>query len=224
MADLRVLYRGAYASKDLKAGTLLRNNYFLAMPNSEGQLVAKDLGKFKKFTLKNDVKANKPIMAADTILDDTKSAINLLRQEIKEIIHKSSLTLPKNITLEISHHYGLQKFREMGAGLIHLINREYSKIIVVMLPNQNYPLHKHNLKDETYYILYGQLKVTVNDKFTILAPGQTFSVERGTSHCFSALNEGVVFEEIATTYIKGDSVYEDELINSNSERKTLIRL
>ena len=56
-----------------------------------------------------------------------------------------------------------------------------------------------------------------------LTPGQTFSVPRGAKHSFSTV-EGVVFEEIATRYIQGDSRYTDETINANIKRKTLVPL
>jgi N-acetylneuraminate synthase len=56
-----------------------------------------------------------------------------------------------------------------------------------------------------------------------LSPGQTFSVARGAIHSFKT-DEGVVFEEIATRYIKGDSIYIDERINNNINRKTVVPL
>jgi len=42
-------------------------------------------------------------------------------------------------------------------------------------------------------------------------------------HSFKT-DTGVVFEEIATTYIKGDSAYLDNAINENKDRKTMVLL
>jgi sialic acid synthase SpsE/mannose-6-phosphate isomerase-like protein (cupin superfamily) len=221
--DLRILYRGAFAKSDIKIGEEIKDNLFLAMPNMDGQLVAKEMGKYKKYTATKNIKAGEPLMHNDLKVMDQKSQVNQIHQDLKKVVNLSSLILPINTYIEISHHYGIEKFQETGAGLIHLINREYSKIVMVMLPGQNYPEHKHIQKDETYYILSGTLIVKIHDKELHLGPGQTYSVEKNTIHSFRT-ETGVVFEEIATTYIKGDSVYIDERITKNSNRKTLVLL
>lgn len=224
ISDLQILYRGVYAKSDLKAGQTLDDvAVFMAMPNTDGQLVAKDMGKYKHYTLKRAVEAGQPIFHADVEMHDTKQTVNQYHQEIKALVDKSQILLPQSTYIEISHHYGLERLHEVGAALIHLINRDYSKIVVVMLPGQAYPEHVHITKDETYYILYGVLEVNIDGEIQRLTPGQTFSVARGIKHSFRT-DEGVVFEEIATRYIKGDSKYVDERINNNANRKTVVPL
>ena len=224
ITDLQILYRGVYAKSDLLAGQVLDGpSVFLAMPNIEGQLVAKDMGKYKHYVLKKSIRAGEPILAADAEMRDTKATVDVYHKQIKALVEKSQILLPKGIYLEISHHYGLERFPQYGAALIHLINRDYSKILVVMLPGQGYPEHRHITKDETYYILHGTLEVNVSGQIRLLTPGQTFSVARGVLHSFRT-DSGVVFEEIATRYIKGDSKYVDERINNNAQRKTVVPL
>lgn len=224
VADLQILYRGVYAKTDLAAGeTVAATAIFMAMPNSDGQLVAKDMGKYKHYTLRKAIRAGQPIFHADTEMQDTKEIVNKYHQQIKALVDKSQILLPKATYVEISHHYGLERFPEVGAALIHLINRDYSKILVVMLPGQAYPEHIHITKDETYYILHGVLEVNIDGGIQHLRPGQILSVARGTKHSFRT-DEGVVFEEIATRYIKGDSKYVDERINNNANRKTVVPL
>jgi N-acetylneuraminate synthase len=92
-----------------------------------------------------------------------------------------------------------------------------------MLPGQKYPEHIHITKDETYYVLHGRLDVYIDGQEQRLNPGETFSVAHGTKHSFKT-DDGVVFEEIATRYINGDSKYIDERINQNANRKTIIPL
>lgn len=223
IADLRILYRGAFASVDIEAGQDISQKLFLAMPNVEGQLVAKELGKYQKYKTKKKIVADSPLMLDDLECDDQKLLIKDMHEQLKNVIDSSPLILAKNTYMEISHHYGLDRFKEVGAGLIHLINREYSKIVVVMLAGQRYPKHQHMQKDETYYVLSGQLIVETDQGTTKLSPGQTMSVERGVIHSFKT-ETGVVFEEIATTYIKGDSAYVDTAINENKNRKTVVLL
>jgi sialic acid synthase SpsE/mannose-6-phosphate isomerase-like protein (cupin superfamily) len=224
VSDLAILYRGVFAKTDLETGQQVdQDKIFMAMPNVDGQLVAKDMGKYKSYSLTNPVKAGQPIFRTEVEVTDTKAIVDSYHKRIKELLIQSQILLPKHSHLEISHHYGLSKFLEYGAAMIHLINRDYSKIVMVMLPGQKYPQHKHITKDETYYIVHGSLTVEVDGTKQILAPGQTLSVPRGAAHSFTT-EEGVVFEEIATRYIQGDSRYTDEQINNNSKRKTLVPL
>ena len=92
-----------------------------------------------------------------------------------------------------------------------------------MLPGQTYPEHKHFEKDETYFVVLGDLCVIVDGKTRVLKPGETLSVARDTIHAFRT-ESGVVFEEIATRYIPGDSRYVDEKITQSSNRKTIVPL
>ena len=52
-----------------------------------------------------------------------------------------------------------------------------------------------------------------------LSRGSVISVGRGQLHGFTT-NDGVIIEEIATTYLEGDSVYEDDAIKKRKNRKT----
>ena len=85
-----------------------------------------------------------------------------------------------------------------------------------------HPSHSHEIKNETYFILSGDLHVTVGEKTKVLMPGDTLTIEKNSVHSFKT-KKGVIFEEIATTYIKGDSKYEDGDIPTDG-RKTIINL
>ena len=90
-----------------------------------------------------------------------------------------------------------------------------------MFENQTYPPHYHEKKNETYFILYGDLEVKVDDQVISLKQGDTYTVQNNTIHSFSTKN-GVIFEEIATTYITGDSKYLDKN-KMEKHRKTEIK-
>ena len=93
----------------------------------------------------------------------------------------------------------------------------------MQLPGQRHPEHFHELKDETFQVLFGQLHIQVDGKHSILGPGQICLVQPGTWHSFWT-DTGVVFEEISTRDISGDSYYRDKAINrmERSERKTVV--
>ena len=224
--DLRILLRGAYATKNLKKDSMLKKDYFLAMPNIEGQLVARELGKLTNYKLNKDILQNEPIMLRDLKLEYKYGSIMekkfFIKDKIQEMIHTSNVILPKKMYAEISHHHGIDNFFKKGAVLFHIINKEYSKIVIMMFPGQEYPSHFHEIKNETYFVLSGDLTVRIVDDTKHLEPGDTMTVKKSNIHSFKTKN-GVIFEEIATTYIKGDSKYLDGDIKSDG-RKTAITL
>ena len=143
--------------------------------------------------------------------------------EVKAILNVANVPLNTEFSTEYSHHYGISNFRETGAVLLNCINREYCKKILVQLPGQQHPEHFHKLKDETFQVLHGQLHIQVDGKHSILGPGQICLVQPGTWHSFWT-KTGVVFEEISTRDVLGDSYYRDKAINrmDRSERKTVV--
>jgi quercetin dioxygenase-like cupin family protein len=91
-------------------------------------------------------------------------------------------------------------------------------MLVILFPGQAYPRHSHLQKDETYHLLHGDLTVEIEGETTVLKAGDVLSINRGTPHSFKSVS-GAIIEEVATTYVKGDSIYEDPAINDNSNRK-----
>ncbi len=222
MSDLGILYRGAYASKDIVAGSKIEGaDMFLAMPNIEGQLVANQMSKYNEFYAEKDIKKGEPIMTADIQTKHLRKQVIEIIDELRNMLVESRVALPPYVDLEISYHYGIDRFHEIGGILVQVLNREYSKILLVMFPGQSYPKHHHVQKDESYHILYGDLTVDIEGTEHKLEKGGLLSVNRGQVHSFKTKG-GVIIEEIATTYIKGDSYYADDSINKRSNRKTLL--
>mgnify|MGYP003973130399 FL=1 len=226
LSDLRILHRGAYAKVDLKKGTLLnKKNIYLAMPNIKGQMVAKEIGMFNKFFAKKNISRDEPLNLRDFVHDNKYSEISdkrfYISNLIKDKIYRSNITIPKNSRVEISHHFGIKNFFKFGAVLFHIINKEYSKILVMMFKNQKYPKHYHLKKTESYLILEGDLEIKIGNKKINLYQGDVYTVKKNTIHSFKT-KQGVIFEEIATRYIKGDSKYIDKKIHK--DRKTKINI
>lgn len=110
-------------------------------------------------------------------------------KSVFEIIRAAHLVLPLQSTLEIYHHYGVERFNETGAVFINVVNKEYCKSYAVILPGQVYPTHYHKIKQETFYVLYGDLVVTRDGSRHTLRPGEMLDVERGKNIPFSAQQE-----------------------------------
>lgn len=219
--SLRSLQRGVFASKDIKAGeTISEDNVYFAMPCSDDQMTSgelyKDLKASRDYT-KDEVISEKREMTDVRYL---RSAIH----DVKGLLLESGIAVGENIDAEISHHYGIPHFRRSGCTILNIINREYCKKIIIVLPGQSHPTHYHKIKEETFQMLYGDLECCVNDKVYSMKPGDIMTVMRYDKHSFSTVN-GAIFEEVSTTHIKGDSYYEDEAIMKGDymDRKTVLK-
>jgi N-acetylneuraminate synthase len=132
---------------------------------------------------------------------------------VKGLLSEAKIPLSHDFQVEISHHYGLDRFTEVGCVIIDCFNREYAKKLIIQLPGQWHPVHYHRLKDETFQVLHGTLEVEVEGKKKVFYPGDTLWVPRGVWHGFRT-DTGVVFEEISTAAkdVLGDSYYVDKTI------------
>jgi len=222
--DLRILFRGVYARQDLEKGEKISlSNVFLAMPNIDGQLVANQLSKYTEYYTSARIKANSPVMINDLQIKELRGYVKSIVTDLSLMIKKSQVVLPPYVDIEISHHYGIDRFSEFGGILVNIINRAYSKMLVIMFAGQSYPRHYHVKKDESYHILHGDLEVEIDHEKRFLTKGEVISINQGQSHSFKT-STGVIIEEIATSYIQGDSIYEDPSINKNTNRKTLLTI
>lgn len=219
--SLTSLQRGVFVTRDVKAGeTLTREDVFFAMPCTDGQLVSGDFS--DGMVASKDYRANEAVFEKKVFTD-----VNLARSVIhdaKGLLFEAGIALGDEFEVELSHHYGMKHFRQTGAIIISVINREYCKKLLVVLPGQSHPMHMHKLKEETFQVLYGELDVIVNGETKTMMPGHVHTVYRNEMHSFSS-KTGAIFEEVSTTHVKGDSYYEEERINKMDymERKTIIR-
>ena len=124
-------------------------------------------------------------------------------------------------TVEISHHYGMDRFEEAGAVILNVVNRAYCKKLIVLLPGQRHPEQYHKLKEETFHVLHGGLSVSLDGAIQACRPGDILTVERGVRHAFWT-EEGCIIEEISSTHFKDDSYYLDPAIAGNPDRKTYV--
>ncbi len=141
------------------------------------------------------------------------------------LLKQARIVLPKEASVNIYHHKGILELQSTGAMFINIVNRDYCKSIVVMTPGQAYPNHYHNIKTESFYVLFGELDLVIDGKEYKVSPGELMNVERGQDHSFST-KAGTVFEEISTMYVPNDSVYTDEQIAKTgySRRRTTLSL
>ena len=148
-----------------------------------------------------------------------------LEKKVLNLLKNANVSITTEDEVEISSHYGLEKFEEIGCLIINKINREYCKKIIVQLPNQKHPVHHHISKEETFELLYGDCELNLNGKDIELEVGRPILINRGVNHSFSSKG-GCVIEEISTTHHLNDSKYDDVNINKIdlTDRKIYINL
>ena len=222
-ASLRSLKRGVYARRDLREGAKIeRRDVFFAMPFQDGQLSSGEFlcGK----PADREYKKNQPISAELALHEPTDEEItDGIMLQVRGMLNEARIHVGKDFTIEISHHYGLKRFREYGAVIIDCINRDYCKKLIVQLPRQKHPYHHHLKKEETFLVLHGNAEIEINGHRKEYAPGEMITVHPGEWHKFQTAN-GVIFEEVSTTHYDNDSTYEDQTIarKKRRERKTVV--
>jgi len=212
LETLNSLKRGVYVNKILAKNTILNeDDVFFAMPYQENQLPC---GLWQ-----HGIKTDKEYKSNDPLSSSVFKSINPSKDEqiyqimlqCKSILSKARIFFNQDASIEISHHYGLERFREFGAVIITCINREYAKKYVIQLARQKHPYHYHKKKEETFQLLYGDLEIEKNGNALLLKLGDTCLIKQNDWHKFHTL-KGAIIEEISTTHFKNDSYYEDPMI------------
>lgn len=220
MSDIRQFQRGVFVKESVKKGGLIDiKNVFFAFPNQPGQLVANDMSKYKNYYAKENIKKNGPVMNIKT--EDNREKVYEIVKGIDKLLKKGNIIFPNKVDLEISHHYGIEKFYKFGLCMITCVNRDYCKKLLVVFPNQIHPTQYHKQKEETFHILYGKFVVKLNGKKHTYGPGNIITIKPGVKHSFTSPNGGVL-EEISSTHFVNDSFYTDKKIALNKNRKTFV--
>jgi sialic acid synthase SpsE/D-lyxose ketol-isomerase len=219
---LRDLARGAFVREAVAAGeTVNPGNLFFAMPNIVGQLVAQDFSKYTQNIAIEAIPSNGAVMRANVTSSDMRQKISDIVRDVKALIKKSKVQVPEWCELEISHHYGMERFRECGLAAFTVVNRDYCKKLMVVLPGQRLPEQFHREKNETYHILYGDATVVLAGKETVHKANDLITIPHGLKHAFWT-NNGTVIEEVSSSHVAADSWYTDESITDNPKRKTFV--
>jgi N-acetylneuraminate synthase len=223
---LNSLKRGVYLRNDISAGSILTDeSIYYAMPVQDGFLNASSYYNIIGSRLLNDLKKNDGVKSSDITIVEKKGIIEDIKIDVMKLLNKANVTITKNDSVELSCHYSLDEFSKFGAIIISKINRDYCKKIIVMTANQSHPTHRHLIKEESFELLYGDCELVLNGRQISLKKGEPILINTKVDHSFST-NLGCVVEEISTTHINGDSVYQDPMINKLllSDRKIMINL
>lgn len=220
---LEGLRRYAFASRDIKVGEKISfRDVYYAIPGTDNQYQANDFGKYSLFTVSAPILKDQPIQRANAYPEKSEEKVFQIRNLVLRMIRTSGVTIPNNSILEISHHYGIDKFDLFGTSMITVVNREYCKKLLFLFPGQTHPGMYHKKKDETFFLLYGDLDLKLDGVKIPIAIGDTVAISPGTVHEFSS-KSGAIIEEVSSSHLTDDSFYVDESISANPNRKTYLQ-
>ena len=222
VSSLRALSRGAYAKMTIDRGQKIEPpSVFFSMPVQSGQLSANDFSKYADVTVKQPLMPDGPLTVENVAITNNREQIYEIARSVRTLLNKSGAVVPRRADLEISHHYGIENFYETGLTMITVVNREYCKKLIVLLPGQEHPEQYHKLKEETFHVLYGTVEVTLNGRSHSYSSGEVVTVGREIKHAFRT-QSGVVIEEVSSSHSSSDSYYTDPSISQNKSRKTFV--
>jgi len=220
---LKGLRRFLFASRTIKKGeVLISKDFYFGIPGSDNQLQSKDAGKYDLLVASCDIEADEALTFDKIDRSEREARVFSIRDRIIELVRASGVTVPNNSVLEISHHFGLDNFERVGSCMITVVNRGYCKKLIFMLPGQTHPAMYHKKKDETFFLLYGDLDLRLDHQSVPFAEGDTISISPGVVHEFSSHN-GAILEEVSSSHFVDDSFYLDESITNNHNRKTFVQ-
>jgi sialic acid synthase SpsE/mannose-6-phosphate isomerase-like protein (cupin superfamily) len=218
--SLGSLQRGVFAKRDLPAGHVLSSNdVFFAFPANPGQVTANQWSKYSRYTLERPIKALDAVSAEGTSVKHLREIVLNHVEAVRQLLRSSGVSVPLKADLELSHHYGIERFSEVGLTMLTVVNRAYCKKILVLLPGQAHPEQYHKQKEETFVVLHGSMKVALDGVEQAVSPGDVITVDCGVKHSMRSQG-GCVFEEISSTHYADDSFYTDTAIAANKNRKT----
>ena len=216
------LRRGVFAARNLTKGeTLTSKDIYFAFPPNNDQVTANEWGKYISYEVKDNKKKDNAILNSNIKSKDIQNKVMLIAKKVKKMLEESNITVPGGVELEISHHYGIDRFDEIGLTMITVVNRGYCKKLLVSLPGQFHPEQYHLKKEETFHVLFGELKLSLNGVPKIYKQGDVINIEPKVRHSFVSV-KGAVIEEISSTHFANDSFYTDDSINKNLNRKTIL--
>jgi sialic acid synthase SpsE/mannose-6-phosphate isomerase-like protein (cupin superfamily) len=229
VTSLRALKRGMYFSDNLTMGdTIEKNHLYFCMPvqtdSDHYHYDASNINDVVGEKLACNVSKDQLVTSNLFQLSKRNRALNKFRTQISSMLDDAKIAYG-NEELEISCHFGLNNFHNIGCAIINRVNREYCKKLIIVLPNQRHPTHRHIQKEECFELLHGDCEVTLDKKIIKLKQGKPLLVHQQVNHSFRS-EQGCILEEISSTHIKGDSVYSDSNINKLplEKRKIITKL
>ena len=110
--------------------------------------------------------------------------------------------------------FGLDDFARTGLIEFWIANEltaGYCGKYLFVFNGQSCPEHAHRVKHETFFLMHGQVRMTIDGEARTLAPGALQPVPPGTRHSFTGLGAALLLE-VSQPCIVADNYFSDPRI------------
>jgi D-lyxose ketol-isomerase len=115
--------------------------------------------------------------------------------------------------------FGLDDFARVGLIEFWIANEiaaGYCGKYLFVFDGQACPLHRHRTKHETFFVMHGAVRMTLDGTARDLAPGEVVPVPPGTEHGFRGLGPALLLE-VSMPSVIADNVFTDPRITVYGE-------
>lgn len=135
-------------------------------------------------------------------------------KEAKKIIEGWGLKMPANGE-EFAIDFGLGDYENIGDVefvVANEIKEGYCGKFLFLFENQTCPLHHHNKKHETFFIVMGKVLMKAGKKTWTMKQGDCWTMKPGVLHTFSSVDGPALILEASKPCEQGDSIFVDKRI------------
>jgi sialic acid synthase SpsE len=123
---LRSLRRGVFLKRSVAAGDFISNDdVYFAFPPQDGQITSNDWSKYAQTRATMAIAKDQALSFANATISNARAQALEAAQLVKKLLSDSRITVPGGANLELSHHYGIQRFYGVGLTMISVVNRGY---------------------------------------------------------------------------------------------------
>jgi len=140
------------------------------------------------------------------------------QQALKKCLAKIKdwgLTMPTREVLVSDWELG--EFEKTGLIEFWIANEEdagYCGKFLFVFDGQTCPLHHHATKHETFFVLKGRVRMTVDGQTRIMKEGEVLTMPPGTEHSFTGLGDALLIE-VSMPCMLEDNFFADKRIGEN---------
>ncbi len=114
-------------------------------------------------------------------------------------------------------HFGLDEFERVGEIEYWIVNdtvNRYCGKFLFLFEGQRCPSHRHAAKDETFFIVRGNVAMNVDGEERLLRAGDVLKMPPGKVHTFAAIGGPALVLEVSLPSVPGDNFFTDRRIGS----------
>ena len=119
--------------------------------------------------------------------------------------------------------FGLGQFDQFGlieSWIANEVEAGYCGKYLFVFDRQHCPTHSHRQKHETFYVVRGQVDLTVDGGSRRMKPGDVLAMPPGVKHGFAGASGNALLLEVSTPCLPEDNYFQDPRVDAWLKRAT----